>query len=324
MSNPPTGKCVLCLVVKPLTEEHIFPDGIGGYLTADILCKDCNSNLGHKIDAPYLEQPHVELARNALRISGKRNHIPQPFSEIYEVTAAQTKLRIRLDVDFKPKVIPDVPDVSIQPDGGLSMSLTLDAGDRGKISDIIQKKLERFFETPTGKSLNWTPQQIKDAITLATKQASQVDADQSPVGWLQGKFQVDLNRLFLEHVKVAYEIACIHYKDHFLGTGRAEEIRRFLYENSQEDKTDTWDIGSVAKQLRITPQLADPATNLLIAQLTGNAIHAFHVALITGQHVSISMLGMGVVLTDAVDAQHASSAIFVNDIQRKKCTIQRF
>jgi hypothetical protein len=322
MSDTNIDKCVLCLAAKLLTEEHIFPEGIGGSLTADILCKDCNSNLGHKVDAPYLEQPHVQLARNALGVSGKRDHIPQPFSEIYEVTGTQTKLRIRLDVNFKPKVIPDVSGVSVRPDGALSISLTVDAGERGMIAGIIKKKLERFFETPDGKALNWTHQQISDAIAMASEQASHAEADRSPIGKLHGVFKVDLKRLFLEHIKVAYEITCIHFKEHFLGTSRAEEVRQFLFENSRADKTDTWDIGDVAKRLKISPQLSDPAINLLIAQLTANAPHAYHVALISGQHVIVSMLGMGVVLTDVVGADQTSSAIYINDIQRRKCTIR--
>lgn len=123
MSQWTPSICVICKEVKPLTEEHIFPDGIGGCLTADILCKDCNSKFGHKIDGFYLQQSIVELARNALSVSGKRDHIPQPFSAIYEVPTSHGKLRIRLDEEFKPKVIPDVSGITIQQDGGLSMSL---------------------------------------------------------------------------------------------------------------------------------------------------------------------------------------------------------
>jgi hypothetical protein len=310
------------LEVKEMTEEHIFPDGAGGYLTADILCKECNSSLGQKIDGPYLRQPHIQLARNALRISGKRNNIPQPFSEIYEIEAAEPKLRIRMDVDFKPEIIPDISDVSMRPDGSIAISLMVDVGARDAIPGIIQKKLERFFATPEGKALNWTPEQISNAISKTSEQASQTDARESPVGRIHGSFQIDLKNLFLEHLKVAYEISCVHYMYDFIGTPRANEIRQFLYESAQSGHTESWNIESVAKNLRVAPQVTDPAINFLIAQLTNNAPHAYHIALVLGPHIIVSMFGMGVMLTDAVDASRASSGLFVNDIQQKKSTIQ--
>lgn len=313
-------KCVLCSESKPLTVEHIFPEGAGGRLTADILCKDCNSNLGTRIDAPYLEQSYVQLARNALQIQGKRNNIPQPFSEIYEVPVEDGKLRIRMDVNFRPRVIPQVSDVTVGKDGSLAVSLVVDAKDREKLPNIIRAKVERFFSTPAGKNLNWSPEQIERGIVMASEQASDAKAGQSPVGEIMGNFNIDLKKIFVEHIKVAYEVACIHYKYDFINTPRSEEIRQFLYENSQNDMMSTWDINTIAKRLRISPQI-DHNISQIINQLTGNTSHEHHVALVSGKNIIVSMFGLGAMLIDAIDDPITSSALFLNNIKQKKCSI---
>jgi hypothetical protein len=225
-----------------------------------------------------------------------------------------------MDVDFKPKVIPEVSDVSVRPDGSLAVSLVVDADDREKLPRIIRTKIERFFTTSNGKALNWSPEQIERGIVMASEQASGAAAGQSPVGTLMGNFKIDLKRVFAEHIKVAYEIACVHYKGGFIGTARAEEIRQFLFENSQSDRASTWDIRTIAKRLRIAPQI-DQTISSIINQLTGNASHAHHVALVSGKNVIISMFGLGVMFIGAVDKSEKSDAIFVNDIQQKKCSI---
>ena len=49
MHIPWTGKrCILCLKEVPLSAEHLIPVALGGVLTCDLLCKDCNSTLGSR------------------------------------------------------------------------------------------------------------------------------------------------------------------------------------------------------------------------------------------------------------------------------------
>lgn len=184
--------------------------------------------------------------------------------------------------------------------------------------EVQRQEAGGAIERPHGRAVDIAFMPIRQT----SMEASQVDARQTPVGQLHGQFKIELKRLFLEHVKVAYEIACIHYKDDFIDTARADEIRQFLYENSLSDKTETWSIEDVAKRLRIVPQVDESTTNLLIAYLTKNEPHAYHLALVIGSNVVVSMLGMGVVLVDAIDASRASSAFFLNDIRQKKCLIQ--
>ncbi len=45
-----------------LTEEHLIPQALGGRLTADFLCKSCNDELGHRIEALAKKDPAIVLA----------------------------------------------------------------------------------------------------------------------------------------------------------------------------------------------------------------------------------------------------------------------
>ena len=54
------SRCYLCgtlLNESNRSVEHIIPNAIGGHLKSkNLLCKDCNSNTGQKIDAEISKQ----------------------------------------------------------------------------------------------------------------------------------------------------------------------------------------------------------------------------------------------------------------------------
>ena len=70
------GRCFGCKETKPLTEEHIIPEALGGTLSAFLLCKKCNSETGTQIDSVLERQLNslcIQLGIKGRR--GKRNNI---------------------------------------------------------------------------------------------------------------------------------------------------------------------------------------------------------------------------------------------------------
>lgn len=61
------NKCLLCLKAKPLTEEHIVPEALGGKLTCEFLCKSCNSACGASFEAKARTDPSIRIAIERLR-----------------------------------------------------------------------------------------------------------------------------------------------------------------------------------------------------------------------------------------------------------------
>jgi hypothetical protein len=55
-------KCIICLKLKPLTEEHVILDSLGGILTSRFLCMTCNSCFGAGFEAKARLAPELRKA----------------------------------------------------------------------------------------------------------------------------------------------------------------------------------------------------------------------------------------------------------------------
>lgn len=62
----PDSRCIICLESKPLTNEHLIPQAIGGRLAVRFLCKPCNDRMG-KLENGLKQDPAVRLAVENLR-----------------------------------------------------------------------------------------------------------------------------------------------------------------------------------------------------------------------------------------------------------------
>lgn len=62
-------QCILCLNNGDLCEEHLIPECLGGNLTCAFLCRECNSKLGHELEANAKFDPSVVIAANHLASS---------------------------------------------------------------------------------------------------------------------------------------------------------------------------------------------------------------------------------------------------------------
>lgn len=59
----PDPRCILCLGAdRPLTNAHVIAASVGGRLAVPFLCRDCNSWLGHSVEAGLKKDPSVRLA----------------------------------------------------------------------------------------------------------------------------------------------------------------------------------------------------------------------------------------------------------------------
>lgn len=75
----PEDRCILCLKETSLSKEHVIPKALGGILTCQFLCKDCNSYLGSSIEAEAKTDPSIRIA-----IENLRSSIPDLANELTE------------------------------------------------------------------------------------------------------------------------------------------------------------------------------------------------------------------------------------------------
>lgn len=307
------GPCILCLdSTEPLTEEHIFPEAAGGKISKYILCKPCNDKLGHWVDAPYVDQKHIQLARVTCKIPGKRGNIPQPFSDTYSIDSSDCQLKIKLDNDFAPRVLPQAPKVWVTEGGEIGLSLSLDIKDRKDIPKIIRTVLSRFFKSDEGMRLGWSDEKKENAIQRSIDGASKVEPKSEQIqSSLGGRWTIELKTLFAEHVKVIYEICCLEFGASFINSPSGERLRAFLRAQCC-DEPEPWELIDMAKHLNVVPQVP-PDLDGFIKLLTNGNPHTHHIAVVTPAFMVCSMLGMGAVFP-ASDLDQAPGAADVAKI----------
>jgi len=76
-------RCIFCLKDSPPSEEHVFPEAIGGHLVTDRVCNTCNSFLGTKVDAPLCDSPSLVMRRFELELAGKNGKVPDRLRKIF-------------------------------------------------------------------------------------------------------------------------------------------------------------------------------------------------------------------------------------------------
>ncbi len=74
--------CILCkqgFHDDNATEEHIFPESLGGTLTLREVCVRCNSHLGRTADGYLVDHPYMQWSRRRFKLAGKSGRIPNPL-----------------------------------------------------------------------------------------------------------------------------------------------------------------------------------------------------------------------------------------------------
>lgn len=84
MSSPEPNNlmlCIVCMTMKPRRTsggEHVIPYALGGSLTIDRVCVDCDNRLGNTADAGLINLSSIEQKRYELRLASQNRTIPDP------------------------------------------------------------------------------------------------------------------------------------------------------------------------------------------------------------------------------------------------------
>lgn len=67
MSNPAPRPCIYCNTVRPFTDEHMFPKGLGGddrrFMLREMVCGRCNTDVFSKLEASFMRSSPAAIAR---------------------------------------------------------------------------------------------------------------------------------------------------------------------------------------------------------------------------------------------------------------------
>lgn len=141
--------CFLCCEQKPLTEEHIIPQALGGKLAARIYCKDCNDTLGREVDSHLIK--NIGFFSTALGIERERGE-----NQPYDVCMIKGGAEFTFD---GRKLTRKRPIVNIEKEGDQIKSIDITARSENELDEMIagiQKKyklagdVKRIFEDHSG------------------------------------------------------------------------------------------------------------------------------------------------------------------------------
>lgn len=130
-------RCILCLTTfddADASDEHVFPDALGGLLTLSEMCVPCNTTLGRFIDAPLVNHRYMQWSRRNLKLATRAGGIPNPLDRGEVETTGQ---RVRWEHNGRVYFHP----IQQQREDGLV--LVVDETDEHRLAAMLEKTKQR-------------------------------------------------------------------------------------------------------------------------------------------------------------------------------------
>lgn len=212
------GRCIICHTDNSeLSDEHVFPDAIGGGYHIYTVCKKCNSFLGEAVDNPLTDHIIIKLFREDYKLAGKTGKIPSFLldSEIQNKDNPEEKMKFYIDEnnELKLKYLPNTKEV-IDENGNTKFEVKVDYSDKDKLAKIQEKKIERYQKK--GFSANLSKPEIVSQKGMT----------------IQSELKFDLLKYRIGLLKIAYESMCDffpEYENDIYGLQISDILRKARY-----------------------------------------------------------------------------------------------
>jgi HNH endonuclease len=221
--------CFFCLEEREPTEEHVFPEAIGGTLTIDRVCKACNDFLGAKVDVFLTNHELILIKRAEFGMIDSAGKAIDPMRKMFGVgkLANEPEKRIKLVPDPKTgRLQPRMMHHSIRTkrdDGTEAVQITLDESDIGEVGKILQRERKRAGLDPA-------PDHEIEAYVAAIRQ--QITSIEHPE--VLYNLRIDTHDFQRGICKIIYELAGLWLGDAYLDDPVAEMFRNIILSGSEE------------------------------------------------------------------------------------------
>jgi len=213
------------------TDEHVFPDAIGGLLVLrDKVCKPCNDKLGHSVDTHLVNHGLVSFERLLYGLKGKSGKVPNPFEKGILADDPTQQIRYELTDDGKPSRTYLVPNkiTAIKRENGVEVSINIDESDRDNLPIILRKLAER-------NNFHITDEQIEDALRIPSEEFQPT---------LRNSLKIDLDKYRKAILKIGYELGCYWLGDDYFNDPVAFCLREAIFSDDP--------LNEEAKRLNLT------------------------------------------------------------------------
>ena len=186
-------KCAICHRTDVrYTKEHVLSEALGGlYVRNQMVCANCNSELGRRVDDALVNHDRSKMFRFVHGLAGKAKNPPNPFAGEHSLRSDSTQ-RVRIDVDAEGRLAPYVitQDRRQELDGGrVDVSISVDSTDEGKLEPMVRKIAKRLGGSGE--------EALADAKRTAVRSDSEVHAQMG----------IDTRNYKIGLLKIAYEFA---------------------------------------------------------------------------------------------------------------------
>ena len=231
-------KCILCGDLKEDNEfnkEHIVPKNLGGSLTIQNLCKDCNSKIGDKLDHAVAGTFLFKIYKNNEKIKSNRRNYIEPFPEFVSEEDPDRKIKISNDEEGNLKIIdtPHKPTLQVIKDENDNKRavgiLTIDP------NTPIEERVDIINELGAENSVKLSSESEKNI------KSGKID---SKIINHQERFCMaeimDIWPMIKLYVRIAYEIAFYKLGKDYFNDSMREKLKNYL-ESDYEGIDDLYD-----------------------------------------------------------------------------------
>jgi hypothetical protein len=206
-----------------LTDEHIIPEVIGGWITIPFVCKKCNNNLGSEFESKLKKNSFVVTAIDELKIQPPDKAFNQAQIEL--IFSDEHKAKGRIAKDGLPIFIP-----TQQADGSI-------IANEQHAKEVLKKQIERYEKANNVRidfDIN-TYDNVPYGIVIPI-----MGTDINFIKHEKKKAQTTILNLsepipFLFPAKVAFEhLAGFSY--HFVMMNEFDSLRNWVLENNLQNK----------------------------------------------------------------------------------------
>lgn len=233
------GRCIICHADDvELSDEHVFPDAIGGCYHIYTVCKKCNSFLGEAVDNPLTNHTIIKLYREDYKLAGKTGKVPSFLldSDITNKDNPEEKMKFYVDEndEVKLKYLPNTKEV-IDENGNTKFEIKVDYSDKDKLAKIQEKKMKRYQKK--GFSANLSQPEIVSQKGMT----------------IQSELKLDLLKYRIGLLKIAYESMCDFFPSYenddfglqisdILMNARYEDVNKFVNIGNGFENIEIFDI----------------------------------------------------------------------------------
>ena len=206
-------KCAICHGTDVrYTKEHVIPEALGGrYVRQHMVCVDCNSELGRRVDDALVNHSLSKMFRFVHGLAGKAKRPPNPFAGEHSLRSDPSQ-KMRIDVDAGGRLVPYfITQVSREELGGgsLGVSISVDSSDEERLEPMIRKIASRLGGSG------------EEALAGAEKTVVQSDSE------IHGRLGIDTRNFKIGLLKIAYEFAVDRIRG-YMECRDAKEIAKIL------------------------------------------------------------------------------------------------